>query len=214
MRRTLIAGLILALPLVLAGCGQRRSAEAGESGRLVPEAAAPSTVADDGIVRTAGCVYATTTPEMFIGGTPQPANQERLGEVADRIVPRGTSKEFEPVFGGVVMVQERDRLQVYRKPSAALDAWILKDFKAECVELIDIKFAMVELTALQTRITDDVTYWRQRGIAVNVIVAEFQRGAVTVTTQHVAKARKEFPARYPGTKIPILFEEGGPIQPL
>jgi len=214
MRRVLVSALIL-LPLAMAGCGQARNrAEAGGPGQP-PTATSSSPAADDGIVRTAGCVYATTTPEMFIDGTPQPANQTRLDDVAQKIHPRATGK-FAPVFGGIALVQERDRIQVYRKPSAEFDAWILADFRAECVELVDIKFALVELEKLQNRVSDDMTYWRQKGLQINSVGADFIRGAVVVGTgaKDVAKARKELPPRYQDSKIPIVIEEGGPYVPL
>jgi hypothetical protein len=85
---------------------------------------------------------------MSIGGTPQPANQDALGQIADRIVVPAEER-YADVYAGLELAPEQDRVRVFRKPSSNFDAWILRDFRADCVELVDAPHTAVELKALQ-----------------------------------------------------------------
>jgi hypothetical protein len=196
-----LAALALAA-FALAGCAQQDALAAPAQSAPVPS------VVDDGVVRTAGCVHATTTPAMSIDGTPQPANQEALDNVAQRIIPPGEGK-FAAVYAGVRMVQERDRIQVFRKPSADFDGWLLREFAADCVEAIDAKYSAVELGKLQDRVNSDLAYWSSHGVKINTMGTDFVRGVIIVGTLDVDKARELVPARYPGT--PIEVEKEGPL---
>jgi hypothetical protein len=197
-RRTL---WIIGAVLVLAGCaGVRRDAAAP---------GAPVDPSGDGVVRTRGCATATSPPAMSIDGTPQPANQNALSAIAGQIQPRA-EKDFADVYAGVRLVQERDRIQVFRKPSADFDRWIVRDFAADCVEVLDARYSARELRAMQDRIEADMDHWRQRGIRVNTIGADFVRGVIVVGTQDEDRARQELPARY-GSGIPIDVEHQEPL---
>src|SRR5262249_24949960 len=158
---------------VLAGCAGTH-VDAGTPG-------APAGPSGDGVVRTRGCATANSPPAMSIDGTPQPANQNALDEVAGRVQPRG-EKDFAEGDAGVRVVQERDRIQVFRKPSAAFDRWILHDFAADCVEVLDAAYSAVELQAMQDKVTADMDYWRQRGIRINTVGSDFARGVIVVGT--------------------------------
>jgi len=182
-----------------AGCAGRTTGHPGAS----PDPTGP--------VRTAGCATHTSPPAMSIDGTPQPANQEALGEMADRITPRAEER-YADVYAGLEMVQELDRLRVYRKPSKDFDAWILQDFRADCVELIDAPHSAVELKALQDRIGSDMDYWAQQGVHISTIGSRVDGSAVEVGTVDVDRAKVELPKRY-GTAIPIVVIEQGPVQP-
>src|SRR5690606_4594628 len=114
------------------------------------------------------------------------------------------------VYAGVMMVQERDRIQVFRKPSSEFDQWILRDFAADCVEILDARYSAVELAAVQERITNDLAYWRRNGLQINSVGVDFVRGVVTVGTLDVDRARRELPARY-GPQVPIEVERMGPL---
>lgn len=184
--------------VAVAGCGGRAPNPAGGSPDRAP-------------VRTAGCARHTGPPRTSIDGTPQPANQAVLDEIADRITSIAEQRYGE-VYAGLELVQEQDRLRVYRKPSKGFDAWILRDFRTDCVEVIDAAHSAVELQALADRIAGDIDYWDQHGVRVNTISARFDGSGVEVGTVDVAKAREEMPKRY-GPAIPILVEQQEPIQP-
>jgi hypothetical protein len=183
--------MVVATLFVLAGCG---------SGN---QAGAPS---GDGLVRTAGCGLPTTAPAMTVDGTPQPANQGALDEIADRIQ-AGSAGRFSGIYTGVEIRSQSSRVRVYRVPSPDFDAWILKDFAAVCVELADSSHSRQELTALQQRIAADVEYWKAQGIAINSIAVATDGSGVQVTTTDVAKASAELPARY-GANAPITITYG------
>jgi len=194
MKRSVLV-LVLAGAAAVSGCaGQRRA---------VGHAPAPP---GDGVVRTAGCATATSPPAMSIDGTPQPANQEALDEVASRVQPRA-DKDFADVYAGLQLVQERDRIQVFRKPSAAFDRWIVHDFAADCVEVLDAKYSAVELTAMQQRIEHDMAYWQQHGIRITSIGADPTRGVVVVGTVDDQPARAQFPAHYPGLPVEVRHQD-------
>ena len=146
---------------------------------------------------------------MSIDGTPQPANQNALSEIAGQIQPRA-GKDFADVYAGLRLVQERDRIQVFRKPSADFDRWIVHDFAADCVEVLDARYSDRELRAVQDRIDADMNYWRQRGIRINTVGADFVRGVIVVGTQDEDRARQEMPARY-GADPPIEVEHQEPV---
>jgi hypothetical protein len=193
-------GLLVALAvLAAAGCGGRTPAH--------PSGTGPGTGTPSGpgrpTVRTAGCATHTGPPSYIsLPGASEPANEQRLGDLADRIV--GLAQERYPdAYAGVQMLAEQDRLRVYRRPSKDLDAWILRDFRAECVELVDAAHSAAELQALVDRITNDLDYWEQNGIRVNEVSARFDGSAVEVGTVDVDKARAELPKRY-GTAIAIV----------
>ncbi len=192
------AAVALGLAGAVASCG----------GRTSGHAAAPAAKAEP--VRTAGCathtVPPTTDPE-----TQQPANESALTAVADRIEPRAQER-YPEVYAGLEIVPEQDRLRVYRKPSAELDAWVLRDFRAECVELVDAPHSAVELSALQSRIENDFDYWDQHGVHIETVVSRQDGTAVEVGTADVNKARIELPKRY-GTAIQIVVNSEGPQRP-
>jgi hypothetical protein len=178
---------------VLAGCGS------------ATQAGAPP---GDGVVRTAGCGPPTTAPAMTVGGTLQPANQNALDEIANRVQPYGM-EHFAGVYTSVEIRSESNRIRVYRVPSAVFDAWILKEFAAVCVEVADARHSRQELTALGQRIADDIDYWNAQGIPINSISPAHDGSGVQVTTTNIAKASEELPARY-GTDAPITITYGEP----
>jgi hypothetical protein len=202
MRRSTAAMLGL---LALSGCGGGGAGGAGTA----PGTPSPVASVADGVVRTGGCATATRKPEPFIDGTPQPSNQAALSDLADRVRPRA-EKDFAAVFAALSLVQERDRIQVFRKPSVDFDRWIVRDFAAYCVEVLDAKYSAVEVESWQRRVTGDMKYWRQHGIEINSVGADAIRGLVVVGTLDVDRARQELPARY-GPDLPIEVERQEPI---
>ncbi|GAA3242728.1 hypothetical protein ACFO1B_30670 [Dactylosporangium siamense] len=133
-------------------------------------------------VRTGGC-----------GAPPSAADPERLVDVAGQIGTRGEA-DFAAVFAGARVGDEG--VEVYRKPSAELDAWVKSTFAATCVILHDVRFSAADLAKRYQQVGDDTTYWSEQGVHVNSVSSDFVRGVVVVGTQEVDKAKPLFAARY------------------
>jgi len=191
VRSTCAVGVLIAA--LAAGCAQ-----AGAPG-------APGGVVTD------GCRFATSPPAMEVDGTPQPSNQEALGALAERIRPL-VEEPYAEVFGYLSMEHATNRIVVYRKPSAELDALILDRFRADCVELRDVAYSAVETKALADRIADDAPYWRGKGIEIYTVGMndDWSVMEVQVREADVDKATAELPKRY-GATIPIVVMKGEPI---
>jgi hypothetical protein len=203
MRRYWVIPVIM---LVLTGCAARTGT-----------GPTPDRQAGDGGVGglvTAACATATSPPAMQIDGTPQPANQNMLDEVANRVQPKAQA-EFADVYAGLRLVQERNRIEVFRKPSAEFDAWIRRDFAGDCVQVTDAKYAEKDLAARQAQVSADLAQWRRGGIEVNTVSSDFVRGTVVVGVKEsdVEKGRQQIPAHY-GPGVPIEIEVQAPIMPL
>jgi hypothetical protein len=194
MRRAMI---VMTAFFALAGCGS------------ATQAGAP---AGPGVLQTAGCGLHTTAPAMMADGTPQPANQNALDEIANRVQPYGV-EHFAGVYAGVEIRSASNRIRVYRVPSADFDAWILREFTPVCVEVADARHSRQDLFALKQRIVDDVDYWTARGIPINTIGVPADGSGVQVTTTDIAKASQELPARY-GADAPITITYGDRPQDL
>lgn len=164
------------------------------------------------IVRTAGCATVTSPPAMTVAGTPQPANQEYLDGVAGRVQPYARA-HFTSVYSGLELRSEQNRLRVYRKPSAGFDAWVLRDFKSECIEVVDALHSERELTAFAGRISGDFEYWRKKGVPVNYVSPAGDGSAVEVGTTDIERTKREFALRY-GTAVPLKVVYGQPMKPL
>jgi hypothetical protein len=148
---------------------------------------------------------------MEIHGTPQPANQEALSALAERVRPL-VAEPHSDVFGYLAMEHETNRIVVYRKPSSTLDDLVLSTFRADCVELRDVPFSAVETTALSNRIADDFDYWRKQGIEIYTVGMTDDWSAMEVQAREadVERATAVLPDRY-GAVIPIVVVPGEPI---
>ena len=171
---------MVTLLLALTAC-----TEAGPSSSASPGASGGSGVA----VRTAGCGASPS-------GDPV--------DVAAQIGSRGEA-DFAASFAGARVGEEG--VEVYRKPSAELDAWITKTFAAACVLVHDARFSAAELAKRYDQVNDDNTYWSGQGVHVNSVSSDFVRGVVVVGTQEVDKARPLFAARYAGGPPVELVDE-------
>jgi hypothetical protein len=180
----------------LAGCGGARAAQAP---------------ARDGVLRTDGCVTHTSAPATSVAGTPQPANQEALDALAQRIQPYA-EQHFAGVYAGLEVVSATDRLRLYRTPSADFDSWISRDFRHDCVEVADAPHSQRELRTLTDRVIADMDYWKSHGLQLNSVSARYDGSAVEVGTLDVDRARQELPRRY-GTDAPITVVKRGPVTP-
>lgn len=169
MRRVLVVTLLLGLT----ACGLTACSVADPSSSASPGASGAA-------VRTAGC-----------GSSASPAAD--LVDVAGQIGVRGEA-DFAAVFAGARVGEEG--VEVYRKPSAELDAWVTATFASSCVILHDARFSAGDLAKRYEQVTDDTTYWGEQGVHVNSVSSDFVRGVVIVGTQEVDKARPLFAARY------------------
>jgi hypothetical protein len=75
----------------------------------------------------------------------------------------------------------------------------------------DAPHSQVELQALAYRITDDMPYWRSRGIAINTVGRPEDGSGVEVGTENVTAALVELPKRY-GPAIPIKVVKEGLVE--
>lgn len=189
VRSALVIGVLL---IALAGCARPDQA-GGETG---------------GPVATAGCATATSPPAMSIDGTPQPANQEALDNLAGRVQSVAQTR-FADVYTGLELRSEQNRVRVYRVPSADFDSWLVKAFAAECVEVVDADHSAKELNALVDRITGDQAYWQSQHIPISTISPRVDGSGVDVTTTEVARASAALIQRY-GTAVPIAVVYGEP----
>jgi len=181
-----------------------------ESGRGQPgTGVATSSGPEDATVRTAGCATRTSPPAMSIGGTPQPANQGALSAVAQRLRVHA-DRHFTDVFTELELRPESDRIRVSRKPSAAFDEWVRRDFAEDCVEVVDARFSARELRAMVGRVEVELPYWLRQGIRVTSLSIAVD-GTITldVPGDQLERARTEIPRRYPD--LVFAIERGGPV---
>ncbi len=174
MRRVLVVTLLLGL----AACGLTACSVADPS-------TSASSGASGATVRTAGCGSAAASPAASPAADPV--------DVAGQIGARGEA-DFAAVFAGARVGD--DGVEVYRKPSAELDAWVTGTFASSCVILHDARFSAADLAKRYAQVGDDTTYWGEQGVHVNSVSSDFVRGVVIVGTREVEKARPLFAARY------------------
>lgn len=162
--------------------------------------------------QTDGCASPRSPKMVTHGGSTFPENDPAVHAVIAEVQAAGAGR-FAQVFAGVEMVPEQVRAIVYRKPSAEFDAYIRQAAGDECVIVRDAAYSQAELTTLAQRITDDMAYWKERGIPINTVGPKHDGSGVTVGTEQVVAAGTELPKRY-GTAIPIKVEKMGPVVPL
>jgi hypothetical protein len=151
---------------------------------------------------------ATSPPAMSIDGTPQPANQEALDNVAGRVQSVAQTR-YADVYTGLELRSEQNRLRVYRVPSTDFDAWLVTAFKADCIEVVDAAHSAQELNALVDRISDDQAYWQAQHITISTVSPRVDGSGVDVTATDVARASPALVQRY-GTAVPITVVYGEP----
>jgi hypothetical protein len=197
MRRFLLPMIVSAAVLALAACAKDATDAASPGAELT----------------TAGCATATSPPAMEIDGTPQPANQEALDGLAGRVRAKAEA-DFADVYTGLRLLPEQNRIEVFRKPSAAFDDWVGHEFAGDCVQLTTSDYSAKELEARQALVVDDLDYWRRQGIEVRAVSADIVRGVVVagVAESDVDDATKRLPAHY-GAGVPIKVEPQGAITP-
>jgi hypothetical protein len=164
----------------------------------------------DGVVETPGCVGYDPPTATMVDGTPVSPNQEALSELAMRIQPYAMSH-----FGDVFATTEfraNGRLRLNRKPSRAFDAWVMREFGQECVEIADAKASEKEMETWARRI--DMNYWDRRGIQIYTVGGDPVEGVlvVEVAEEDLAQAREEIPKKYPDLSIRV--EKGAPVVPM
>jgi hypothetical protein len=168
----------------------------------VPGVSVDHTPAGEGAValmtvsaRTSGCGESPSPGPILLDG------------VANRLRSQAESR-FRDSFAEIEIT---DRVRVFRKPSAELDAWVLQEFSADCVELVDAPYSGREIHALRDRINADRDYWLRQGIALNTVTVGVD-GTITIGVGEgqKEKAGAAVPVRY-GTRV--IVHEQGPIPP-
>lgn len=189
MRRVLVTLLLGLTTVGLTACtavdpSASSSASAGASGTAA---------------RTAGCGASSA------GSAPAGPGADEV-DVAGQIGTRGEA-DFAAVFAGARVGDEG--VDVYRKPSAELDTWIITTFASSCVILHDARFSAADLAKRYQQVNDDNTYWAEQGVQVNSVSSDFVRGVVVVGAQEVDKGRPLFAARY-ADGVPVELVDEAP----
>jgi hypothetical protein len=159
--------------------------------------AAPS----DDVLRTPGCGGRAGNAIA----TPSPGNSNSdVSALLHRMQPY-LSDHFSDVYAGGSYTDVPGAFRVYRKPSAAFDAWIMQEFARDCVEVVDAKYSLADMNKFIGRFSDDANYWSERGIGITMTYGDAKNGVleVTVTPESVDQARQEIPARYPDIPIKV-----------
>lgn len=155
---------------------------------------------EDTPLRTSGCAAQNANQSG------KPLNENELNVVADEIHPKAQS-DFADVYAGVEVSPDATRVLVYRKPSSAFDEWIKKSFAPQCVEMVNAAHSAAELTALLTKVNEDIGYWAERGINITATGAKPDGSGVIVgVADQVERARQEMVARY-GADIELVIEQ-------
>ena len=206
-RRLAIGAAAATTAVVLVGAFAVNRGADRAAGELVPGtgvSAVPSPT--DSVLRTAGCATYPDAGPTEIGGTPVSGNSELTNELNNRIYPYAT-ENFADVFAQPA-VTDIGRLRVYRKPSAAFDAWIMSEFATDCVEIADAKMSAAEMTAVMGEIDEDAAYWRDRGIVLQSVGGDPVTGdiEISVPEEVLDRARREIPPRYPHLRITVSTE--------
>jgi hypothetical protein len=149
--KPIIAGLLLVG--LLGGC----AGQGGDDPDVEP--AAPS----GGEWRTDGCATPRSPVVVHTAGVDMPIVDDQIQELANKITKAGAAR-FSGVYAGLELTPDQVGLIVYRKPSAELDAYLRAEAADQCVIVRDARHSQVELQALADRITDDMPYWRSRGL--------------------------------------------------
>jgi len=133
------------------------------------------------------------------------------GAELDRLATQLRS-EAEPRFAdSFANLEITDRLRVFRKPSGDFDAWVVQEFAAQCVELVDVPYSGRELQQFHDEVEADRSYWRQQGIQLNSLTVGVD-GTITigVDSKVFEKAKEKIPPRY-ATRV--IVQEEGPAPP-
>ncbi|GGM59865.1 hypothetical protein ACFFX1_04550 [Dactylosporangium sucinum] len=127
-------------------------------------------------------------------------------DVAGQVGQKGEA-DYAAVFAGARVRDDGTSVDVYRKPSADFDKWVLDTFGSTCVVLNDAKFSAAELAKRYQQVNDDHEYWSGQGVSVNSVSSDFVRGVVIVGTDDPDKAAPLFKTRYAdGVPVELVKE--------
>lgn len=111
------------------------------------------------------------------------------------------------VYAGWRLDLDRQKLLVFRKPSAEFDAELKKRVNDARIELRDAPYSFADLRQFTVRIENDESYWSSRGIKVIDMLPRSDGAAVIVAVSDPTKAKQEMPKRYPDMSLNIVAEE-------
>jgi hypothetical protein len=201
----LVVGIVVlgGVPLVQALAGRPLNNPPG----LGNPTASPTPRADS-VLETPGCAGYQPGMATEDQGTPIAPNQTPPNMLARHVMLEAVSR-FGDVFASAEIRDGRVRLN--RKPSREFDAWIMRDFAGQCLEIADAKASQNDMQTWVGRI--DFRYWRDQGIEIHTVVGNPVDGVIVlrVAEDDLARAQKEIPKMYPD--LPIRVEQGEPIVP-
>nr|WP_296067578.1 hypothetical protein [uncultured Actinoplanes sp.] len=139
---------------------------------------------------------------LLLGGCGQgagadPDGSTPLSAAANR-VDREMRSSWAASFAGTELDTRNDRLIVYRKPDAGLEAAVRTKLDGVDVEFRDAPYSLSELQPVADRVNADRAYWADRKIVVRWAVPRADGTAVNVVvrTDDVAAAGTAFAQRY------------------
>jgi hypothetical protein len=200
MERVGIVGVVLAVVLVTAACG-----DPGEAGQSIEPGVT-------GGWATAGCEFHREPLTTTFGGVTMPATPPALDAAMARI-DRGGRADHPDSYAGLEVDQQRVLAIVYRVPSAEFDDFVRVSAQDSCVLVRDAGHGLTELTAWHDRIVADLPMWADRGVRISTVGARHDGVGVEVGTEQVTRTRDELIALY-GPQAPLVFVEEGPVTPL
>jgi hypothetical protein len=180
----------------------------GETAQQSPAAAPAPRATGAPQAATAGCGARPSTPVPDVSGTPHPANQAALDDIAQRVRSHAQAR-YADVFADLEIQERESRVRVYRKPSPDFDKWVLDEFAADCVELLDAQYSASELQAFVDRVEADRSYWSSRGVEFNTVSVRVDGTVfIGVDGSVLKRASRALPSRYP---FPVVVTEEGPV---
>lgn len=108
-----------------------------------------------------------------------------------------------------------DRLVIYRKPDASLDAFVREKVEDIDVEFRDAPYSLDDLEPLVERVRADWHYWADRQVAIKTVTPLADGTAVNavVATDDLDATRAEFRNRYGDEPIVVHLPTRGGIVP-
>ncbi len=138
-------------------------------------------------------------------GSDQPS--ARVGEAANRLEPM-LRDSWSGSFAGLEV--DGNRLIIYRKPDAGLDAAVREHASNVEIEFRDAQHSTDDLRPLVDRVNADRPYWRQRGFEVRAVSPRTDGSGVEVllSANDLDQGRDTFRQRYPGVPLILVAAHG------
>lgn len=132
-------------------------------------------------------------------------NQQALDEIATAVERLGRGR-LAAVYAGVAIDVSADRVDVWATDPAAVRAATATAPWAGRLRVHRAANAAADLEPTFQRIRRDLEHWRRVGLPVGVAGVRPDGRCVEVGTPDPARARREFPARYPGVALCLVHQ--------